>query len=134
MVWSQHCGSFHHNTPEMSHNCHHNAQINSLTYDLCLSCRNTHHTPAIRPRNCYGYTNRTAVQSEQLTDYNFPCDNLCQQQVHNPNLASNHQVNPLEPVVSKASLLASVMVELPIIHAAISSVEMFDGTKSKFVS
>ena len=43
-------------------------------------------------------------------------------------------INLLEPVVSDATILASVIVEQPIIQAVISSVKMFDGTKSKFES
>ena len=40
-------------------------------------------------------------------------------------------ITQLRPVVSKASLLASVVMEQSIIQAAISSVETYDGTKSK---
>ena len=72
-------------------------------------------------------------QSELLIDHNFPYGNLCQV-LHNPNLAFNHQVNQLASLVTEANLLSLVMVEQPIIHAAMSSVEMFDGTKSKFES
>ena len=38
------------------------------------------------------------------------------------------------PVDNEASLLISVMVEQPIIQVAVSSVEMFNVSKSKFVS
>ena len=43
-------------------------------------------------------------------------------------------IEQLKPVISEAILLASVMVEQPIIQAVISSIEAFDGTKSKFES
>ena len=81
-------------------------------------------------------TYRTTLKSEQLIYQNFPYDQY--QKEHYPNLAFNHQVtapiNQLGPVVSEASPLALVMVEQPIIQVAISSVEMIDGTKSKFES
>ena len=54
-----------------------------------------------------------------------------------PHLDLNRQKQPikqLRPVVNEASILASVTVQQPIIQAVISSVEMFDGTKSKFES
>ena len=35
-------------------------------------------------------------------------------------------------MISDTSLLASVMVEQPVIQAAIASVETFNGTKSQF--
>ena len=43
-------------------------------------------------------------------------------------------IEQLKPVISEASLSASVMVEQPIIQAVISSTETFDGTKIKFES
>ena len=87
--------------------------------------------------NHYGCANRRALQSEHSIDGNFPSGNQ-HQEVENPNLAFNHQVtapiNQFGPVASEASLLALVMVEQLIIQAAISSVEMFNGTKSKIES
>ena len=69
-----------------------------------------------------------------MIDHSFPYDNQYHE-VHNPNLAFNHQVtapiNQLEHVVSEATLLASVMVTQPIIQAVISWGETFDCTKSK---
>ena len=50
------------------------------------------------------------------------------------NLLETTPIEQLRPVVNEASLLASVMVEQPIIQAAVSSVGTFDGTKSKFKS
>ena len=49
-------------------------------------------------------------------------------EVYNPKLAFNHQDNQVELVVSESSLLASKMVEQPIIQAVVSSVEIFDDT------
>ena len=43
-------------------------------------------------------------------------------------------IEQLKPVFTGTSLLASMMVEQPIIQAAISTVETFDDTKSKFES
>ena len=58
--------------------------------------------------------------------------------MHNPNIIFDHwQIAPIEllrSVVNEANLLASVMVMQPIIQAAISSLDTFDGTKSKFES
>ena len=90
----------------MSYNGYHNAQVNSLTYDPAHSCRDMQHTPAIRLRNWYGYTDGKALQSEQFIEHNCPYDNQYQK-VHDPNVAFNYQVTPpinlLEPVVSEAS-------------------------------
>ena len=67
----------------------------------------------------------------------FPHSNQ-QQQHHNPNICLNDQetasIEQLKPVISETSLLASMMVEQPIIQAAITSEETFSGTKSKFES
>ena len=73
----------------------------------------------------------------QVLDSNFPLDNH-HQHVHNPSITLNYQetrpIQQLRPEVNKTSLLASVMVQQPMIQAVISSVEMFDGNRSKFVS
>ena len=54
---------------------------------------------------------------------------------HNPNIHLNDletaSIEQLKPVISETSLLASMMVEQPIIQAAITSRETPDGTKSK---
>ena len=55
-----------------------------------------------------------------MVDCNFPYD-YQSLEVCNSNLDFNHQtahINQFEPVVSGATLLASVMVEQPIIQAA----------------
>ena len=43
-------------------------------------------------------------------------------------------IEQLKPVINETRLLASVMVEQPNIQAAISSIEICNGTKSKFES
>ena len=95
------------------------------------------HTPSIKPRSHQGFADRRVLPSEQLIDNNFPYDNQFQE-VYCPNMAFNHQatapINWLEPVVSEATLLGSVMVEQTITQAVTASVEMFDATKSKFES
>ena len=117
----------------MFYNQNHNGQKSTPSYGPAHSYMLQ--TTSIRPTQHHGFANRTALQSEQLTDCNFPY-NYQYQEVLNPNLAFNHQItvliNWLEPVISEATLLASVMVEQPIIQAAISSVETFDDIKSSF--
>ena len=70
-------------------------------------------------------------QSAQLI-CNFSHDNH-HHYVHSPSITLNHQkttsIEELRHVVNKTSLLASVMVEQPIIQEVISSVEIFDDTK-----
>ena len=77
------------------------------------------------------------LQLEHLIDHKISHDSQ-HHQVHNPNLTFNHQVitpiHQLGPVVSDGSLLALVLVEQPIIQAAITSVETVNDTKCKFES
>ena len=81
------------------------------------------HTSTVRPtsesHNHYGFADRRALQLEHSINSNFPC-NSHHQYVHNPSITYNYQeIAPIEqlgPVVNETSLLASVMVEQPIIH------------------
>ena len=73
--------------------------------------------------------------SECSIDSDFPHDNHhCH--IHNLGITFDCQetgpIEQLRPVVNKTSLLVSVMVEQPIIKAAISSVDTFHGTITKF--
>ena len=138
---SQCHGSFHHSTLEMSYNCHHNEHNTSPTYDSTHTSKDMSIDSAGKPCNFFGYADKRALHLEYLIDHhingNFSHDNLYQETC-NLNLAFNHQVtapiNQLRPVVREGCLLALVIVEQSTIQAAISSVEMFDGTKSKFES
>ena len=119
--------------------CYHNGKNTSGVYDPVHSSRDVPHTPTVRsagkPSTHFGYADRIMFQPEHLFYHNFSHDNQYEQ-VHFPNLVFSHQVtvpiNQSGPVVIEASLLASVMVEQPIIQAAISTVETFNGAKSKF--
>ena len=76
---------------------------------------------------------RKALQSEPLINH-LP-HNSHHKQLQNPNLCLNDKetasIEQLKPVVNETSLLASAMVEQPIVQTVISLVETFDGTKSK---
>ena len=69
-----------------------------------------------------------------MIDSKFPYDNH-HQHAHTPSIAFNHEetapIEQLRPVSNGASLLASVMVEQPIIQAVISSVESLMALKVK---
>ena len=78
---------------------------------------------------------RRTLQPEPLINH-LPCGNE-QQQHHIANVHLHKQetasIEQLKPVISETSLLASMMVEQPIIQTVISSVETFNDTK-KFES
>ena len=98
--------------------------------------RDTSSNPAGEPNNHYCLADRRTLQSQPLLNH-LPHSNQ-EQQPHYPNICVNDQeIAPIEhmkPLISETSLLASLMVEQPIIQAVISSIETFNGTKSKFES
>ena len=89
-------------------------------------------TPAGESNNHYHLADIRILQSEPLINY-LPHSNQ-QQHYHNSNINLNNQdtacIKRVKPVISKTSFLASVMVEQPIIQAAISSIDTFNNTKT----
>ena len=109
-------------TVHKRYNHHHNGQITNPNYDLVHSSRDVCHTHLPLGQQVNHATAVVVLIEEPYSEcsihFNFPNDNQCQQ-IWNLNLAFNHHVtasiDQLGPVVSKASLLAVVMVEQPII-------------------
>ena len=139
--WAECFGNFCYSSPEIPYNCHDNGQITNPIYYTVHSSRDAPFTSIVRPAsvpcNHYGLANRRALQWEHVIESNFPHD-YHHQHIHNPSITLNCQETaPIEQwrhVINEVSLLASIMVEQSIIQAVISSVEMFDDTKSKFES
>ena len=83
MGQSQHHGSFHHSTLEMSHKCYHNGHNTNPTYDSAKHSRDASHTPLVelvgKSCNKYDYANRRALHVKHLHNHhingNFSHDN-----------------------------------------------------------
>ena len=136
--WDWYCGSLCHSAPEIPYNHHISGQITDSTSCTACNSRDTSHTSTVRPikepHNPYDLVNRRALQPEHMIDSNFSHDNHYEH-VHNPSITLSCQETVpfyLRPIGNESSLLASVMLEQPIIQAVISSVEVFNGTNHNF--
>ena len=123
---AQHCSSFCHRTPEVSHNCHHNILITNPNCHKACTFRYTPNTSAGEFNNHYHLADRRTLQPEAIINH-LPCSNQ-QKQHHNAITSTEY----LKPIPIETRLLTSVVVEQPNIQAAISPVETFNGNKSKF--
>ena len=111
-------------------NHHYNTLITNHTcIKEAFTFRYTPSTSAGEPNNNYCLAHRQTLHSVSLIN-DIPCNNQ-QQHHHNPNMCFNNQetasIEQLKPIISKASLLASMMEDQHIIQASISSVETFNG-------
>ena len=133
--WAQHCSSFCHSTPEVSHSHHQNVPNTNPTGHKSNTFKYTTDTSACESNNQYHLADKRTLQPEPLITH-LPHSNQ-QQQYDNANMHLSDQetvsTEQLKSVNNSTGLLASVMVEQPIIQAAISSTETSDGTK-KFES
>ena len=130
-----HC-SFCHSTPVIPYYIHHSVLItNPICYEA-HTFRNASSTSTGEPNNHHHSTYRRALQSDiqliipliiiRINKNTIP---IYPYMIKKQDPSSNWV-----PKISEATLLTSVMVEKPIIQVVISSVETFDGTKSKFES
>ena len=82
-----------------------------------------------------GFYHRGSPRSDSLLYSTFPHE-YYKHAIHNSNISINHpETIPFAEVrgtMYEGSLLSSVMIEQTIIQAALSSIETFDRTKSKF--
>ena len=128
--------TFSHSTPEIAFNYHQNTHFTNHTYQITQNNGNAHHSMTIRTWNTSHdhqvFHNRSSL-SCGLFNGNFSHKHL-NNHLHSPNLILNYLgvtlANQVGKVVNGTRLLASVMMDQPIIQPAITSLEIKDDNKT----